>query len=190
MSARIDSAAFDRLATASTRARLTRLTVADLDQPASTTDWDLRTLLSHLVGGNIRFAQALRGDAVDWPTRDSEPVTSPLAEFDATSADLAATISELGDPQQPVRLAAGKPPAFFAVGVHAADMLIHGWDLAIATGQDPSLDGDLCLAAIDVLEHYPASFWGPGRFFAPRIATTSSDPAMRLLSLAGRAAER
>jgi uncharacterized protein (TIGR03086 family) len=190
VNARIDPATFDCLATDSTRARLTGLSVADLDRPASTTDWDIRTLLSHLVGGNIRFAQALRGDAVDWPTRDSEPVATPLAEFDATSADLAATIGGLSDPKQPVRLAAGEPPAFFAIGVHAADMLIHGWDLAVATGQDATLDDDLCLAAIAVLERYPASFWGPGQFFAPRVETTSSDPAVRLLGLAGRVAAR
>jgi hypothetical protein len=65
-------------------------------------------------------------------------------------------------------------------------MLIHGWDVAIATGQDPTLDPELCLAATAVLDKYPASFWGAGRFFAPRIDIVSMDPQVRLLAYSGR----
>lgn len=186
MSARIDFPTLDRLATASTRARLAGLTVPDLDRPTSCQGWDVRTLLAHLVGGNIRFAQALRGEPADWPTRDAEPVTSPLAEFDTSAADMAAAVASMDDPRRAVRLPAGEPPAAFAVGVHAADMLIHGWDVAIATGQDAALDPELCLAAMTVIDKYPPSFWGPGRFFAARVETTSSHPQDRLLALSGR----
>lgn len=183
---RIDPYTLDRLATASLRARLTALTGADLDRPTQITDWDIRGLMSHLVGGNIRFAQALRGEPADWPTRDEEPVASPLGEFDGSAAEMAAAVADLADPARPVRLQAGEPPGYFAVGVHGADMLIHGWDLAVATGQDRSLDPDLCLAATAILEKYPPSFWGQGRFFAERIDTTSTDPMQRLLALSGR----
>lgn len=186
MPARIDFATLDRLATVSTRARLATLSMADLDRPSACTGWDLRTLLSHLVGGNTRFAQALRGEPADWPTRDAEPVASPLAEFDASAAEMASAVADIDDPRRAVRLPAGDPPAAFAVGVHAADMLIHGWDVAIATGQDPTLDPELCLAATAVIDKYPPSFWGTGRFFAPRIDTISTDPQVRLLAYSGR----
>lgn len=186
MPARIDFATLDRLATDFTRARLAHLAVADLDRPSTCTGWDIRALLSHLVGGNIRFAQALRGEPADWPSRDAEPVSSPLAEFDASAAAMAAAVAGIEDPGRPVTLPAGEPPAVFAVGVHGADMLIHGWDLAVATGQDATLDPDLCVAATAVLDKYPASFWGAGRFFADRIETTSTEPQDRLLALSGR----
>jgi uncharacterized protein (TIGR03086 family) len=184
--AKTDFATLDRLATAATRARLANLTVADLDRPSGCPGWDLRNLLSHLVGGNIRFAQALRGEPADWPTRDAEPIASPLAEFDASAAEMAAAVAGIEDPKRPVRLEAGEPPAFFAVGVHGADMLVHGWDLAVATGQDATLDPELCEAALAVIERYPASFWGPGQFFAPRIDTDSTEPQDRLLAFSGR----
>lgn len=186
MPIRIDFDTLDRLATASTRARLAPLTVADLDRPSPCAGWDIRTLLSHLVGGNLRFAQALRGEPADWPARDSEPVTSPLAEFDASAAEMAAAIAGIDDPRRPTRMQVGEPSAAFAVGVHGADMLVHGWDLAIATDQDPTLDPDLCLAATRVIEKYPDSFWGAGRFFAAQIPTHSTDPQDRLLALTGR----
>lgn len=118
MPARIDFATLDRLATASTRARLANLSMADLDRPSACSGWDIRTLLSHLVGGNIRFAQALRGEPADWPTRDAEPVASPLAEFDASAAEMASAVAGIDDPRRAVRLPAGEPPAAFAVSVH------------------------------------------------------------------------
>jgi uncharacterized protein (TIGR03086 family) len=186
MGSRLDFADLDRLATAATRERLANLTAADLDRPSGCDGWDIRTLLGHLVGGNIRFAQALRAEPADWSTRDAEPVTSPLGEFDRTAAGMAAAVAAIDDPKRPVVLPAGEPSAVFAVGVHGADMLIHGWDLAVATGQDPALDPDLCVAAIRVIEKYPPSFWGAGRFFADRIETDSEDPQDRLLAMSGR----
>lgn len=188
MPAAIDFATLDRLATEATRARLTQLTVGDLDRPSPCVGWDIRTLLSHLVGGNLRFAQALRGEPADWPSRDREPVITPLTEFDASAAVMASAIAGIEDPRRPTLMPAGEPPAAFAVGVHGADMLIHGWDLAVATGQDAILDPDLCVAATRVIEKYPASFWGAGQFFAPRIETDSTDPQVRLLALTGRSA--
>jgi uncharacterized protein (TIGR03086 family) len=181
-----DFVTLDRSATTATRARLAQLSVADLDRPSGCAGWDIRALLSHLVGGNLRFAQALRGEPADWPTRDAEPVASPLTEFDASAAEMAAAVAGVGDPRRPVQLEAGTPPAAFAIGVHGADMLVHGWDLAVATGQDPTLDPDLCEAALAVIQKYPPSFWGAGRFFAPRVETTSTDPQIRLLGFSGR----
>jgi uncharacterized protein (TIGR03086 family) len=186
MAPRIDFAGFDERATRSTRRRLQPLTTTDLERPSGCTGWDIRALVSHLVGGNLRFAQALRGEPADWPTRDAEPVSSPLGEFDESAGQMAAAVAAIDDPKRPTLLQAGEPPAYFAVGVHAADMLVHGWDLAVATGQDATLDPELCAAAIQVVEKYPPSFWGPGRFFAPRIELTSADPQDRLLALAGR----
>jgi uncharacterized protein (TIGR03086 family) len=186
VAARIDTYTLDRLAIEAMGARLATLTVADLDRPAVTTDWDIRTLLAHLVGGNIRFAQALRKEPADWPTRDEELISSPLAEFGASAAEMTSAVEGIDDPMRATLLPAGEPPAVFAVGVHGADMLTHGWDLAIATGQDPTLDPELCLAASNVIEKYPPSFWGNGRFFAPRVDITSTDPQERLLALTGR----
>lgn len=182
----IDPYILDRLAMNATRARLATLTVTDLDRPTTCSGWDIRAVLAHLVGGNIRFAQALRGELADWSTRDEEPVATPLEEFDASAAEMQTAVAGIDDPRRLVVLPAGEPPAVFAVAVHGADMLIHGWDIAIATGQSADLDPELCLAATRVIAKYPPSFWGSGRFFAPQIDTTSTDPQERLLALTGR----
>lgn len=187
MSYRDDLCELDRLAIESTRLRVAALTETDLDRPSTCSGWDVRGVLSHLVGGNIRFAQALRGEPAHWPSRDAEPITEALAQFDTTTATMAAAVAGITDPKRPTLLPAGEPPAAFAVGVHGADMLVHGWDLAIATGQDTGLDPELCLLAIGVIEQYPPSFWGTGRFFAERLdADDQAGPQDRLLALTGR----
>jgi len=63
--------------------------------------------------------------------------TSPFEQFDASVAAMAAAVAGIDDPMTPARAAAGKPPAVFALGVQGADMLIHGWGLAVTTGQKP-----------------------------------------------------
>ena len=51
MAPRIDFAGFDERAMQSTRRRLQPLTTTDLERPSGCTGWDIRALLSHLVGG-------------------------------------------------------------------------------------------------------------------------------------------
>ena len=186
MSERIDTFTLSSRAFESTRLRVAALGETDLDRASVCEGWTVRNILAHLVGGNIRFAQALRGEPADWPTRDDEVITEALRQFDETTGVMQNAIAGIADPSRPTPLQAGEPPAFFAVGVHGADMLVHGWDIAMSTDQDPTLDPSLCAAALWVLEQYPSSFWGPGQFFATKGSTTSDDPQTRLLALAGR----
>ena len=186
MADHLDTTTLSQRAFESTRRRVAALSAADLDRESVCEGWDVRAILAHLVGGNIRFAQALRGEPADWPTRDDEVITDALRQFDETAAIMQDAVAGIADPNRPTLLQAGEPPAFFAVGVHGADMLVHGWDIAMSTDQDPTLDPSLCAAALWVLEQYPSSFWGPGQFFATKGSTTSDDPQTRLLTLAGR----
>jgi len=182
----VDTFELSRRAFESTRPRVAALSERDLDRRSTCEGWDVHNVLAHLVGGNIRFAQALRGEPADWPSRDEEVINDALAQFDETAEIMRDAIAGITDPKSKTVLKAGEPPAFFAVGVHAADMLVHGWDIAMSTGQDPTLDPELCLAAIGILELYPEDFWGPGQFFSAKVAATSDDPQARLLALAGR----
>jgi uncharacterized protein (TIGR03086 family) len=81
---------------------------------------------------------------------------------------------------------AGDVPATAAIAIHATDMLVHGCDLAVATGQDRGFDPDLCEAAIAIIGRFPASTWGNPKFYAERVPTDSAEPASRLVALTGR----
>jgi uncharacterized protein (TIGR03086 family) len=71
--------------------------------------------------------------------------------------------------------------------VHFVDALTHAWDLALATGQDPTLDPELCRAALDIVAFYPADAWGAaGHFAHRRPALDEAPPHVRLVATLGR----
>ena len=69
------------------------------------------------------------------------------------------------------------------------DLVVHGWDLAMATGQDPALPDDLAEAALRVVATYPTEVWGTPQFFADKMPSSPDEPAyLRLVKLVGREA--
>lgn len=182
----MDAATLDRRAAASTRLRIVPLSPADLGIPTVNEGWDIRTLIAHLVGGNLLYAEVLRGQNPDWGTRNTVGITSPLEQFDDSARDLAAVTDALDDLARSVLTPAGSIPAMSAVAIHATDMLVHGWDLAVATGQDHALDPNLCRAAIAIIEQFPSFVWGNPRFYAQRKHTASADSVGQLIALTGR----
>jgi uncharacterized protein (TIGR03086 family) len=182
----MDPVTLDSLAIASTRVRVAGLREGDLHRPTVNAGWDVRALVAHLVGGCLLYAGVIRGETVDWATRNGQPVTDPLGQFDTAAAGLNEAIGELEDRRRPVTIPAGDIPAAVAIAIHATDMLVHGWDLAFATGQDRGLDPGLCEAAIAVISRFPASTWGNPNFYAERVPTDSTEPADRLIALTGR----
>jgi uncharacterized protein (TIGR03086 family) len=182
----VDPVTLDSLAIASTRARVAGLRAGDLNRSTTNAGWDVRAVIAHLVGGCLLYASVLRGETVDWATRNRQPIVDPLGQFDAAAAGLKQAIGELDDRGHLVTIPAGDVPATVAIAVHATDMLVHGWDLAVATGQDRGLDRGLCEAATAIISRFPASVWGNPAFYAERVATDSAEPADRLVALTGR----
>ncbi len=182
----MDPVLLDRRAIASTRLRVAGLREGDLSRPTVNDRWDVGAVVAHLVGGCARYAGVLRGENVDWATLNSQPVTDPLGQFDAAAARLNDATGALGDRRRQVTIPAGNVPAVVAIAVHATDMLVHGWDLAVATGQDRRLDPDLCEAAIAIISRFPPSTWGNPKYYAARVPSGSTEPADRLVALTGR----
>jgi uncharacterized protein (TIGR03086 family) len=101
-----------------------------LDVPTPCARFTVRGVLEHMLGGAAVFAAAYRG------TAPAEPdLRDPLASFPVALGELASAIGAPGaldrtieGPQGPID---GASFARFIV----LDGLVHGWDLATATGQ-------------------------------------------------------
>src|SRR5205809_405733 len=66
------------------------------------------------------------------------------------------------------------------------DVLVHGWDLAVGSGQDATLDPVLVEACRQVLEPQVGGFRAAG-VFGPEIAVPPDAPAQtRFLAMVGR----
>jgi uncharacterized protein (TIGR03086 family) len=187
----MDLKQLDRLALASTAAFVKEVTHDDLDRPTPCEGWDVRALLDHVVGGNHLYADAVHG-SVDWSTRDDGWVADdPHGAFERSADQLTEALAPLDLTTSTIHLPFGVLPAGQAVAIHFVDQLTHGWDLAVATGQDPALDADLAQAALAIVASYPASSWGEGGFFARQVPVDPSAPAhVRLVAMLGREPDR
>jgi uncharacterized protein (TIGR03086 family) len=67
------------------------------------------------------------------------------------------------------------------------DVFIHGWDLAVATGQDTKLDADLMQACRDVIEPQVQSFRDAGALASPLPVPPDASAQERFLAMLGRA---
>lgn len=150
-------------------------------QPGAATpcdQWDVRTLLNHMLETQHYFLGAAQGKDVP------PPGPTPL---DVLSADPVADFAQVRDQMieaycQPDVMEKAGP----SLGIAFADQLLHGWDLAMATGQDSAMPDDLAEAAYATIH---------GRFtdeqrkgvFKPEITVGPDATAQdRLLAYTGR----
>ena len=162
---------------------------AQLGLPTPCADWDVRALLNHVLGNNDLYAAGAAGLPVDWAERARDRVGGdPLAAYDRSAAAVTAAFAA-ASPTTEISFPFGVLPAQQAVAVHFVDILVHGWDLAVATGQDPALPDDLAEAAMLVVAAYPPEVWGTSAFFADKVTSSPAEPPyVRLVKLVGRSA--
>lgn len=119
----------------------TRADQLDIQTPCS--EWKVRDLLNHVIGGGHMFASGLRGEAFEGGAGAADLVGDDHRAAFKTSIDgFSAALAGTDDLDKPVSLPFGTLPAVAALQLAAGDLLVHSWDLAQATGQsfDPPTD--------------------------------------------------
>jgi uncharacterized protein (TIGR03086 family) len=117
---------------------------ARLDDRTPCDQWDVRTLLDHMIDTQNFFAARARGEDPSLP----DPMPPSLIGDDPAAAYEKARLETLQAHQQPGAIENTGP----LLGIAFCDQLIHGWDLATATGQDATIPDDLAAAAFAVLD--------------------------------------
>ena len=118
-------------------------------------DWDLRALVNHVVAGNFWVAPLLRGQTIAevGDRYDGDVLGSdPLAAYDRSAAEAQGAADEPGAMDAPCAVSYGPVPGEVYLGHRILDVVIHGWDIAMATDQDAALDPDLverCWAIVE-----------------------------------------
>jgi uncharacterized protein (TIGR03086 family) len=157
------------------------------------TEWDVRTLIEHIVGGYQMFVTALgQPQPVAAEPIDSAATATDLADLHRTAGE--AAISAFGTPDalhRTVTLPIGDVPGGMALRLALTDAVIHGWDLASATGQDTSIDEELAATLLTVAEQVvgPQTRQPDGAMpvFAQPVTIDPQRPAAdRLIAFLGR----
>src|SRR5215469_2255085 len=136
-------------AVASTAEIVKATPAGQLDVPTPCTQWDARALLNHVIG-TLWLSEGLFSDQP--PRYSMAPGGLPPADLsgddpaaayaEASAAALAA--AGAGDALTRMHLTPlGEMPGPGLAGFTTLDILVHGWDLAVATGQPADLDGRL-----------------------------------------------
>ena len=151
------------------------------DQLGGTTpcdDWDVRALLNHLIDAQSYFAATARGEQASLPSL-SPP---PLIGDDPTSAYENIRQETLRAHREPGVLEKTGP----SLGIAFVDQLIHGWDLATATGQEATMPDDLAEAAFGMIDGRLTDDQRSPGFKPARRAPAKATAQEKLLSYTGR----
>ncbi len=117
-------------------------------------EWSVRALLNHLVVGNRITARTLRGEPPP-PREESRRMydtdqlgESPAQAYREAGAELASAFSEPSVFEGIFQAPVGKVPGAVLLNLRLTELLVHGWDLAHATGQPATFPDDLATQAL------------------------------------------
>jgi uncharacterized protein (TIGR03086 family) len=159
-----------------------------LDLPTPCDDFDVRALLGHLVAGNRRFLAVAHGEpAISVPLDVDAADDQWLVAYRDSAAAVAAAWHDQALLEEPAVLPFGEVPGAVALGIHTVEAIVHGWDLAIATGQPATIEPELCEVAWHNAQLVDDNLRGPGRAFGAAVPVPdSATPTERLVAWLGR----
>jgi uncharacterized protein (TIGR03086 family) len=174
-----------------TRAYLNAVRAGQWHDSTPCTEWDLKQVANHIIGENLWAAELFPGKTIadvgkrlDGDLAGDDPAAAYAASVGAASA----AVSAPGAMQATCHLSFGD----FSGSDYAAqlmlDTLIHGWDVAKASGQDTRLDPDLVAACLPVATELSTQFRSAGVFGEDLPVSADADAQTRLLAMLGRRA--
>ena len=152
-----------------------------LDRPSPCAEFTVRGVLEHMIGGATAFAAAYRGETAAEPD-----LSDVLAGFGPALGNLGAAVSAPGALDKTVAAPFGEVPGETFARFIVLDGLVHGWDMATATGQayDPP---DELVAAVDAFARQALDPLRDGQTFAEAVEpATDASPLERLVAYTGR----
>lgn len=150
--------------------------------------WDVRALVNHVVGENVWAVELFEGRTVAevGDRLDGDLVgDDPVGAWDRSAAGSLAAVRAPGAMERTVHLSFGDHRGDSYAEQLAADLLVHGWDLARATGLDERLDPELVAACADWFAGWEAGYRQAG-VIAARPDVQADDPQALLLAAFGR----
>jgi uncharacterized protein (TIGR03086 family) len=154
---------------------LTAVHPDQLGHPTPCGDWDVAHLVGHLVAAPERFLEMARGGEPDWSAGPRPATTGWAATFRSHADDLIHHWHQVGDAAEPGQ-----------VDWQTAEIAVHTWDVARATGQSPPLLPAVAERALALM----SAMLTPenrGAVFAPAVPVADGAPVYdRLAAFAGR----
>lgn len=163
----------------------------DADQlslPTPCDDYDVETLINHIVGWLRLFEASCHGRIYDGDVANHRCGADPAAEFRAAAAGLVAGWEKYGFDRKVAVTGSNKLPAEMVLNMTVMEYLTHGWDLAVATAQPiPFTDQEAAETLTRAEATLPPEYRGEHMPFGEIVPTSQDASAVdRLVAFLGR----
>ena len=160
----------------------------DMAKPTPCAEWDVRALVSHMIGVCLSYAAVFRGQPVDLrQTPDDLAGDRPADAYSQAAAALIAAMQAPGALEGTLPQPFRQLPKAVGAQVCVGDQMIHTWDLGEALGRPYTMPEDLATAALELVLQVPESdLRGPQTFGAAVECPPDAPVQARLLAFAGR----
>ncbi len=157
------------------------ITPDQLDRTTPCADYTVRGVLEHMISGAAAFAAAYRGEEAGAPD-----LSDPLAGFNPALGDLVSAMAAPGALDRTVATPFGDLPGETFARFVVLDGLVHGWDLATATGQ-PYEPPEAVVQATDAFARQTLDSLRDGEAFTDAVEPApDASPIERLAAYTGR----
>lgn len=170
---------------------LAAVTDDQLDRSTPCSKLALRELMAHVGGLGVAFAAAARkefGELTDGPPGDGGYHLEGgwRESYPANLAGLAEAWRDPGAWDGMTRVGGVDLPGEVCGMVGLTEVVVHGWDVAVATGQNHEFDDDVAEAVLAHLAGFAADGPVEGLFKAPVEISSGATTFERALALSGR----
>ena len=162
--------------------------------PTPCPDWTVRQLVNHLVGGQRLVTRVLHGEPLPPPDQlgrragEHQLGADPTGAYRTTADEMLAAFRVPGVLDRAHTIPAGTLPGPAVVHIRIVEALVHGWDLAMATGQVPDFPDKLVEVELGLSRGLLARLPEGRHPFGPSQPVADDAPAIdRLAALLGRA---
>jgi uncharacterized protein (TIGR03086 family) len=114
--------------------------------------WSTRDLANHIVGGVLLFERALAGEKTDPNQKAPELIGDDPGSAFENARKLSVDAWSAPDALERTINVGNDTPATGALRIALMEAVVHGWDLAKATGQDHGIDPMTATAMLDGLK--------------------------------------
>ena len=157
--------------------------------PTPDTEWDVRTLLNHIIlWTSHSLERRAHGESVAPELMDQDFAAEP-GYAAAYRAQLDRALDAWSDPavwDRELNVMGSATPASDVAALMVAEMVLHGWDLAAATGQSYAVDDAAAAAALAAVEANADLFRQYKGFAEPVAVAPGVSVLDRALALSGR----
>ena len=148
--------------------------------PTPCTNWNVAQVTQHLIDLNLHFAHQLHPAGGQTPS-GPDKANHVLYRYRFSTAQLQRARTRTAEPTADLSTQMRSQLA-----LRVADLLVHGWDIAVATDQSLHGADDLALEALTFAQRRAAALQRSGQFAPPQPIDSNAPALDRLAALSGR----